>query len=893
MTSLKETQLFHMYKDLLHQINKAQSIKELTRFITLFSSKELKELIMNKLNVEIEKGQKNENSIEFFSIQGKIRDLYLQTASFDEILPTAVQAHIFSFLDYNSLEYFPFLSRSIHRTFCLNPILFEKYTLEFFAFGENTFRENIWENTLENILKENSSENNTFEENTFRKRRNIKHKGKIKKLCVKHKSECVVIGIEDPKISNGNVSTVDQLGQFPWYSIRKWHVNGTQLQLLYSYFAQRPVPLYQFLFDSSSDTRWKEFVSTWNDFIKSEESPSEKWNTLNYRDLTRINHGRIYYGQELLAQNHQIESLKAYIDKNILKRHEYDYVSDRPIFHITYDTPKTTFRSSQYRHRPKGPISVQSPFQYKDWKGLEKDLRVHILNLNEEIFSKKDKNKQFGYVDDAEIRFQQSVEQIQYFYDHILCIREWLESLFGSSENFKFGHSNSTSFQIIIVKKQVPLKVHENDTYKRNSLQVGDEFLYICKEGQLAMSNATQYIVFGELIDFTDENQNEKEISNNKSGNGWNIIDLLRKNNEIEEQQLSAIIPNIFLFWKKKIKYAKEQIDLFIAMLDKARKSIQSLAVTNTFDQLIIFPILPNLIHLRLKHIKIGSCFNSINVKGLMPQLKTLTVEKLLIKSCTYCNWQQTLEAAGSCDFNHNNDSLSISSSFPSFDPQQKQQQDISEIKFLNYLLLSCPNLLAFSYIAVKINPEDTLKIPSTVEWLRIEGQKSELCVQLDLSQCKCINGFSWEYCFIKWPTETVLKIGWLKNNNGDISYWDNLLSSNKCCNVQLCVLLVDHIIFDFTSDNSLFSQSPFADIKRLKQTVAKRSGIGYDNVDLLFSKDEGITVPNSLQKLMFQKIAEIMGIHSAKVKEYQKWFNIEEAYWIFNLFSAYIFNDI
>ncbi|ETO19548.1 hypothetical protein RFI_17681 [Reticulomyxa filosa] len=120
------TQLFQMYKQILHQLNKAQNLQELTRFIVLFDLEELKEIIRNKLNVEIEKGQTSERNIDFFSVQNKIRHTYLCTISFDQILPTTVLSHILSFLDRCSFADLPILSRSFWRTFSLNTILFKK-----------------------------------------------------------------------------------------------------------------------------------------------------------------------------------------------------------------------------------------------------------------------------------------------------------------------------------------------------------------------------------------------------------------------------------------------------------------------------------------------------------------------------------------------------------------------------------------------------------------------------------------------------------------------------------------------------------------------------------------------------------------------------------------------
>ncbi|ETN97318.1 hypothetical protein RFI_40213, partial [Reticulomyxa filosa] len=203
-----------------------------------------------------------------------------------------------------------------------------------------------------------------------------------------------------------------------------------------------------------------------------------------------------------------------------------------------------------------------------DWKGSEKDLCKYILAL--------------GKVDDKTAK--NLIEQVQYFYDHILCLREWLESLYRTSDNFRFGQCSFTEFEIEINGKQIELVIHKSeekktkeveicdwsdcnddnnspadDNYDDNAsvvnmyawdnVQVGDEFTYICQEGVSAMSNATQYIVLGEYIDFT----NEKELNNNKIRNGWNIIDLLKADDEIEQNQLCEVFSKSCTFWKKKI----------------------------------------------------------------------------------------------------------------------------------------------------------------------------------------------------------------------------------------------------------------------------------------------------------------------------------------------------
>ncbi|ETN99256.1 hypothetical protein RFI_38225 [Reticulomyxa filosa] len=61
-----------MHKQVLHRLNKSQNFQELARVVIFFDFEELKEVCWNKLNIEIEKGQKDENAANFFSVQNKI-----------------------------------------------------------------------------------------------------------------------------------------------------------------------------------------------------------------------------------------------------------------------------------------------------------------------------------------------------------------------------------------------------------------------------------------------------------------------------------------------------------------------------------------------------------------------------------------------------------------------------------------------------------------------------------------------------------------------------------------------------------------------------------------------------------------------------------------------------
>ncbi|ETO08650.1 hypothetical protein RFI_28737, partial [Reticulomyxa filosa] len=593
----------------------------------------------------------------------------------------------------------------------------------------------------------------------------------------------------------------------------------------------------------------------------------------------------------------------------------------------------------------------------------------HILALHKVLVPEGQTESNDATVALHDITFDDSIVQVQYFYDHILCLRKWLESLYDNFYKVRFGQDSFTNFEIEINEGKAALVIckdekenankaketHNNfiwgpgsdddddddddndfvsdsvvDMYTWDNVQVGDEFAHICQEGQSAMSNATQYIVLGEYVELTNEEKehtqrtNEKE-SNNKASNGWNIIDLLKADDEVEKNQLCEVFSKGCLLWKEKIviylfyffffqlkrnkiKHAKRQLDLFIAMLNKAHKSIRELTITHAFDQMTIFPVLPNLIHLHLKDISISSCFESIDMKELMPQLKTLNVKNLSMTSCMYCNWKQRIEEAETCNSNDND---SLMTSVPPLSPRLQQNQNCSGIKFLNHLLLSCPNLLALYYYGTDEN-SDILEIPSTLEWLLIYSMPwwgGPLPIQLDLSRCKRINGLSWTPSFVKWPTETMLKIGWLKiERQEDIKYWDDLLSlPTKPCDVKLCALRSTMNIYDLTSDNSIFPhQSRFTS----KQTIAKKPGINYRDAErfLQYNTIDAVDFNNTKKLgkklieyedepyfekgnviierpiLFFQNIVKAMGTDNNKVDEYQRWFDIGEASWIFNL---------
>ncbi|ETO10794.1 hypothetical protein RFI_26581, partial [Reticulomyxa filosa] len=301
-------------------------------------------------------------------------------------------------------------------------------------------------------------------------------------------------------------------------------------------------------------------------------------------------------------------------------------------------------------------------------------------------------------------------------------------------------------------------------------VQFGDEFTNICQQGVLAMSNATKYIIFGQLIDFTIEQQRqEQEQGQEQEQKPEQGQDQEQKQNKIKNKNKSKqktkekqLLDCLFVYFasglckqcKKKLiirkqrkqGQAEEQIALFMAMTDKAYKSIRSLTVTHAFDQLITFPVLPNLVHLALSHVKINACFKSINIKEMMPQLKTLDIENISTTTRDYCNWKKLLEVDMDDEAAFSLIQCSTSTHIP-------QNEKYFEIEFVNHLLRSCPNLLAFRYAfinaptrTIEVPSTRVIEIPPTLEWVIMEQTNdtfwnSETYLQIDLSRCKRISG--------------------------------------------------------------------------------------------------------------------------------------------------------
>ncbi|ETO01189.1 hypothetical protein RFI_36252 [Reticulomyxa filosa] len=107
----------------------------------------------------------------------------------------------------------------------------------------------------------------------------------------------------------------------------------------------------------------------------------------------------------------------------------------------------------------------------------------------------------------------------------------------------------------------------------------------------------------------------------------------------------------------------------------------------------------------------------------------------------------------------------------------------------------------------------------------------------------------------------------------------------------------------DLTFNNSIFpitDQSLFTE----EQTIAKKPGVNYRNAEKFLQKQKGIVFESDSEDddsnnsddsnnnddydvsihrpmLFFQNIVETMGIDNAKIEEYQRWFDIDEAHFL------------
>ncbi|ETO29609.1 hypothetical protein RFI_07512 [Reticulomyxa filosa] len=177
-------------------------------------------------------------------------------------------------------------------------------------------------------------------------------------------------------------------------------------------------------------------------------------------------------------------------------------------------------------------------------------------------------------------------EKTQYLYDHVLCLRMLIED---SMQQFSDEYNRVLCLKMSIEKsiKNVNSKSYdenikitntiddenelrqmtgfilgkendekENDSQEDNiryeinwcNIQIGDEFSQICIEGIDSLSNATRHIVFGQLVDFSieNENQNQNERIHEINVEGWNIYNILKSDDANQKKILLICLVLIF-----------------------------------------------------------------------------------------------------------------------------------------------------------------------------------------------------------------------------------------------------------------------------------------------------------------------------------------------------------
>ncbi|ETO17290.1 hypothetical protein RFI_20035, partial [Reticulomyxa filosa] len=193
----------------------------------------------------------------------------------------------------------------------------------------------------------------------------------------------IIIGIRFPEeldesvddTSNENMNAMDRLGQFPWHSIRKWHMDGIQLQILYSYIMQRPVLLYRSVFDKSSDSDWRQCVLCWKRSIEDGKSPFEKWYASNYKDIMGANHGCIYYSpQDVQFEETLYSTGRRQMISIKYSLNDFVWISAKLLCNYTSDRAVFCIQNESFDKLSRVPYSLNecSPFRHSFYFSLQK-----------------------------------------------------------------------------------------------------------------------------------------------------------------------------------------------------------------------------------------------------------------------------------------------------------------------------------------------------------------------------------------------------------------------------------------------------------------------------------------------------------------------------------------
>ncbi|ETO04587.1 hypothetical protein RFI_32811 [Reticulomyxa filosa] len=123
---------------------------------------------------------------------------------------------------------------------------------------------------------------------------------------------------------------------------------------------------------------------------------------------------------------------------------------------------------------------------------------------------------------------------------HQLCVQ-------NLADYTHFVHTSPKLFYITIDDNDKTTDANNSHTYLLPFNFYHDEFVQICREEMNSLSNAIQYIVFGQFVNFSIE-------SKGTNANGWNIYDILRND---DTNQKKSQLGNKTLFKKYLLKKKK------------------------------------------------------------------------------------------------------------------------------------------------------------------------------------------------------------------------------------------------------------------------------------------------------------------------------------------------
>ncbi|ETO06093.1 hypothetical protein RFI_31303, partial [Reticulomyxa filosa] len=441
----------------------------------------------------------------------------------------------------------------------------------------------------------------------------------------------------------------------------------------------------------------------------------------------------------------------------------------------------------------------------------------------------------------------------------------------------------------------------EEEEINWHNVQIGDEFVQICREGMDSLSNAMQYIVFGQFVDFSIE-------SKGTNANGWNIYDILRNDDTNKKKELTSLFEVNLANWKQNIRETKKGSNGMSEIIRKGCDCIRSLTIKLAMPnyKMSAYPSFSNLFHLELNGLIFSQNAYWIN-STKMPCLRYVSVVDIIFNDANtnaleleyaFDHLETSIIDESNVEHKHEINSMEIDHKFTDGN---------EEIRFINFIFNACPNLLAFFCQFTTSNRhigcEGALHIPSHLEWLSVRNLPNNKLV--DLSQCKKLSGVNFysyvhsihiytyiclcnnhkqiktlcvEPSSVRWPNQKSQAIGCLAiekshqyANNETFGLWTAFVSSRENWHSQLYLPENQNILYDFSPEQSLIPSTSTSEY-----VINERPGLHIDEAITLWFSDTYTSQEQMQKEIIFWKT-----VNETNLKEYQNWFEIGQGMWI------------